>query len=86
MRRFSSGTVGYDAATGISNYNTLNLRLEKRHSSGVDFLLNYSRWMATSIQRHSPSLSKCVPPMGFGKLTSSSATGRQLQFGLKLSF
>jgi hypothetical protein len=37
-----NGTVGYDAATGINNYNALNLRLEKRHSSGVDFLVNYT--------------------------------------------
>jgi hypothetical protein len=37
-----NGTMGYDAATGISNYNALNLRLEKRHSSGMDFLVNYT--------------------------------------------
>ena len=37
-----NGTMGYDAAIGISNYNALNLRLEKRVGSGLDFLLNYT--------------------------------------------
>ena len=37
-----NNSVGYDSAIGNSSYNALNMRLEKRYSAGLTFLLNYT--------------------------------------------
>jgi hypothetical protein len=43
-RRFANvnNAVGLDAAIGNNIYNALNVRLEKRYSAGLNFLLNYT--------------------------------------------
>jgi len=37
-----NGSVGVDAAIANNAYNALNVRLEKRYSSGLNFLMNYT--------------------------------------------
>lgn len=39
---YISGTNGVDTANGHSIYNALNVRVEKRFSGGLDFLMNYT--------------------------------------------
>jgi hypothetical protein len=39
---YINGTNGVDTANGHSFYNALNLRLEKRYGSGLNFLTNYT--------------------------------------------
>ncbi len=39
---YINGTNGVDTANGHSFYNAMNLRLEKRYGSGLNFLVNYT--------------------------------------------